>query len=167
MQSDQGSHTFQSYVSRPEQARWLSAGYGIADRLASVAGLGWLGLLDEPPARDSANWGLMTSSGQRKPAFYAYLRAPSARLRPTVALRAVVTRAGLARSGVLRPRVGGRVRVSVLTRVGRPLARTVRRMAAGRSGRAGIRARVPRSGTYLVAVQAPRGERVVRPLRVR
>jgi hypothetical protein len=58
IQSDHGSIVFATYVSRAVQARYLSAGYAIADQLGSaVAGLGWLGLLDEPPAPDSAKLG--------------------------------------------------------------------------------------------------------------
>jgi len=73
--SDKSSNVFNLYLSRKEQANWLAAAYRIANRLPSVAGLGWLGLLDEAPAPGSANYGLMTHNGRRKAAFNAFKRA--------------------------------------------------------------------------------------------
>ncbi len=61
--SDRGSNEFELFVSRAQQARWLAASYRIADRLPSVAGLGWLGLLDQPRPSGSSNWGLVTAGG--------------------------------------------------------------------------------------------------------
>jgi hypothetical protein len=73
--SDKPSNVFNLYLSRKEQANWLAEAYRIANRLHSVAGLGWLSLLDQAPAPGSANFGLMTHSGRRKPAFDAFKRA--------------------------------------------------------------------------------------------
>jgi hypothetical protein len=73
--SDKPSNVFRLSLSREEQARWLAAAYRIADRLPAVAGLGWLGLFDQPPAPGSSNWGLLTYDGTRKPAFGAFKRA--------------------------------------------------------------------------------------------
>jgi hypothetical protein len=73
--SDKQSNIFQIFRSQEEQASWLAAAFRIANRLPSVAGLGWLSLLDQVPAPGSANWGLMTYDGARKPAFNAFKRA--------------------------------------------------------------------------------------------
>ena len=64
------------YVSRQEQASWLSAGYRMVNRLPYVAGLGWYRLDDQPNVPSSAAWGLMTSEGERKPSFEAFRTAP-------------------------------------------------------------------------------------------
>jgi hypothetical protein len=73
--SDHGSDQFNFYVSRSAQARWLSAAFRLARRERSVAGLGWYQLYDTPGPSGDRTWGLLTTSGQRKPAFYAYQRA--------------------------------------------------------------------------------------------
>ena len=74
--SDRPNRDFDFYVSRSAQARWLTAAYRIARREPYVAGLGWVGLLDEPPSVPrSVTFGLMTSDGKPKPAYYAYKRA--------------------------------------------------------------------------------------------
>jgi hypothetical protein len=75
--SGQASNIFQIHKSAREQASWLTAAYRIANRLRAVAGLGWLSLYDQAPAPGSANWGLLTNDGHRKPAFRAYKKAPS------------------------------------------------------------------------------------------
>jgi len=75
IQSDRRSEIFQLHVTRRQQARWLTAAYRIAGRLPFVAGLGWIGLLDQPPGPGSSNWGLMTHDGTPKPALRAYRRA--------------------------------------------------------------------------------------------
>ena len=75
--SDRGNHAFSFYVSRREQAKWLTAAYRIADCSPFVAGLGWFNLLDEPPSvPDGLTTGLMTWDGRPKSAYYAYKRAP-------------------------------------------------------------------------------------------
>lgn len=74
--SDRPNHAFDFYVSRRQQARWLTAAYRIARGVPAVAGLGWIGLLDEPPTVPNfANLGLMTWDGRPKPAYHAYRRA--------------------------------------------------------------------------------------------
>jgi hypothetical protein len=76
IQSDHGSGTFYFYVSRREQAAWVTAAYRIADRLKGIAGLGWFTLIDTPENSNnqSANWGLLTHDGKPKPSYYAYKR---------------------------------------------------------------------------------------------
>ena len=64
------------YVSRQEQANWVSAAYSMADKIPYVQGLGWYRLDDQPAGNDSAAWGLMTYAGERKPSFYAYDSVP-------------------------------------------------------------------------------------------
>jgi hypothetical protein len=76
VQSDQDSSYFEFHVDEAEQAEWLTAGYEAARQAGNVAGLGWFTLLDQPPAPESANWGLMTASGEAKPAFGAYRAVP-------------------------------------------------------------------------------------------
>jgi hypothetical protein len=75
IQSGNSSNIFQLSVSRKQQARWLAAAYRIAGRVHAVSGLGWIGLLDQPPAPGSSNWGLMTHDGTPKPALSAFRRA--------------------------------------------------------------------------------------------
>jgi hypothetical protein len=74
VQSDRSSRGFSFFVSRRQQARWLSAAYRIAHRARYVAGLGWYELLDEG-GPGGLTGGLMTPGGKRKPAWYAYRRA--------------------------------------------------------------------------------------------
>ena len=101
IQSERGSRIFATFVSRAAQARYLSAGFRIADGLGpAVAGIGWLTLLDEPPAPDSANFGLLTFAQARKPAFAALALAPSERARPAVTAAATVGRAALRTTGL-------------------------------------------------------------------
>ena len=64
------------YVSRQEQANWVSAAYAMADKIRYVQGLGWYRLDDQPAGSDSAAWGLMTYEGERKPSFFAYDSVP-------------------------------------------------------------------------------------------
>jgi hypothetical protein len=169
IQSDQGSATFATFVPRATQARYVTAGYAIADELGSaVAGLGWLDLLDEPPTATSANWGLLTYALQRKPAFAAFARAPSERLRPAVRVAASIGRAALASRGLavrVTPRAGGTISVE-LRRAGRLAARARTRGTAGSASAPRLRARV-RPGTYTVAVRSARAATVRRALRVR
>jgi hypothetical protein len=64
------------YVSDQDQASWLSAAYRLVNGVPYVRGLGWYRLDDEPEGAGSANWGLMTYEGQRKPSSSAYQAAP-------------------------------------------------------------------------------------------
>lgn len=75
VQSNRASRAFSFHVSRHAQARWLTAAYRIAHAHSYIAGLGWFELLDQP-GPDGLTGGLMTVSGKRKPAWYAYQRAP-------------------------------------------------------------------------------------------
>jgi hypothetical protein len=73
--SDRPTRAFSFFVSRKEQAVWLSAAYKVA-RQPYVAGLGWFNLLDEPPSvANGLTNGLMTYDGKRKPAYAAYRAA--------------------------------------------------------------------------------------------
>jgi hypothetical protein len=64
------------YVSDQEQAQWVSSAYQLVNSVPYVAGLGWYRLDDEPEASGSANWGLVTYTGQHKASFGAYAGAP-------------------------------------------------------------------------------------------
>jgi hypothetical protein len=73
--SDRGNRAFEFFVSRKDQARWLTTAYRIANRTRYIAGLGWFNLHDEPATQPyGLTTGLMTYEGTRKPAFYAYRR---------------------------------------------------------------------------------------------
>ena len=167
--SDRRSSTFELSVSRVDQARWLAAAYNIADSLDSVAGLGWFSLLDQPDRPGSSFWGLLTSSGQPKPAARAFRRARSERFRPGVSAPRRIRRATLAGRGLrvrVRPRAGGKVMVTLL-RGSRRVSRSSRRVGGGKVARLRLRTRRPRTGRYLLAVQAPRGATVRRSVGVR
>jgi hypothetical protein len=171
IQSEHGSPVFATYVSRAMQARYLTAGFHVADALGSaVAGLGWLGLLDEPPAPDSANSGLLTYALQPKPAFAAMVRAPSERLRPAVTSPAAMSLASLrGRAGLpvtITPRASG----AVVVELRRGSSVRARARIAGRAGRratAHLRSVVTAPGRYVVEVRAARAATVRRGLRVR
>lgn len=170
IQSDHGSGVFRTYVSRGDQARWLTAAYRIANSLPSVAGLGWLALQDEPESNLSANFGLLTASGVRKPSFFAYGRAPSRAFRPSVRAPRRVSRGTLARRGLrieVRAPATGRISVRLRVRGGRTLRRSARKTAAGRIVRLRLGPGRFQRGGYLVGVDAPRGERVIRRMLIR
>jgi hypothetical protein len=76
LQSGHDSFAFAFHVSRKGQARRLKAGYKWARRAGHVTGLGWYRLDDQPEADGSANWGLETAQGERKPSFFAFQGAP-------------------------------------------------------------------------------------------
>jgi hypothetical protein len=76
VQSGQDSFAFDFHVSERQQARWVKAAYRLARKAKYVRGLGWFRLDDQPPGPNSANWGLETADGRRKPAFAAYAAAP-------------------------------------------------------------------------------------------
>jgi len=82
---------FNFYVSRRTQAKWITNAFRVARKVNAV-GLGWIHLLDEPPAQGttSINGGLLTHVGQRKEGFYAFLRGgltPPQRARERARLR--------------------------------------------------------------------------------
>jgi hypothetical protein len=169
IQSDKASREFLINVSRTEQARWLAAAYRIADDLPQVAGLGWFKLLDDPEARGSVNRGLLTSSGARKPAYDAFRDAPGVRYRPGVRApkraRLAVVKAGRLRVKI-RPKSSGRIRLE-LRRKGRRVAKSSRRLGAGRAAYLKLRYRGARRGVYDLVIRAPRGETVRKPVRLR
>jgi hypothetical protein len=71
--SDRANHGFNFFVSREEQAKWLTAGFTAAHESRCVVALGWYSLLDESSSNaDPILSGLMTDRGKRKPAFAAY-----------------------------------------------------------------------------------------------
>jgi len=171
IQSDRGSTVFATFVPRASQARYVTAGFRIADGLGSaVAGLGWLGLLDDPPAPGSANTGLMTYALARKPAFAAMQRAPSERLRPAVTVPASVTRARLRGASGLEVAVTPKAPGAVVVELRRGGAVRARARISGRTGRratARLRSAGASAGSYVVHVRAPRAATVRRALRVR
>lgn len=167
--SDRASNEFELFVSRAQQARWLAASYRISDSLPSVAGLGWLGLLDQPQRPGSSNWGLLTDDGARKPAYRAFRAARGERFRPKVSVTRRVAARAVSRRGlavrVTPVRRGGVV--AELRRRSRVVARVKR---AGRGGVAGVirlRARGLPRGAYTCIVRAPRGATVRRQVKVR
>ena len=167
--SDRGSDQFRMSVSRTGQARWLRAAYRIADDLDSVAGLGWLSLLDERERTGSSNWGLLTADGQRKPSYGAYRSAPSERFRPSLRAPRRVRRAVLARGRLrvrVRARLGGRISVQ-LNRGTRQVARARRSVGTSRAVTLLLRVQQPRRGRYRLIVRAPRAATVRRLITVR
>jgi len=167
--SDRGSNQFLMSVSQQDQARWLRAAFRIADDLPSVAGLGWLSLLDQPEGRGSSNWGLLTASEQRKPAYRAFRRARSERFRPAVRAPRRLRRSALTARRLLvrvRPRVGGRVVVE-LRRGSRRISKAARRVRPGTVTLFRLRGRRARSGRYFLTVRAPRGATVRRSVAIR
>jgi len=171
IQSDRGSAVFATFVSRAMQARYLAAAFRIADELGpAVAGIGWLGLLDEPPAPDSSNTGLMTYALQRKPAFAAMIRAPSERLRPAVGSAPIISRARLRTlpglSVAVTPRATGPVVVQ-LRRGGLVRASARLNGAPGRRVTAHLRSATAPPGRYVLQVRAARAATVRRAVRIR
>lgn len=74
--SGTSNRAFDFYVSSRTQAKWVTAAFKLADSAPYVAGLGWYELLDEPlSVAGHLTEGLLTATGQAKPAFYAYARA--------------------------------------------------------------------------------------------
>ncbi len=167
--SDRGSNEFELFVSQAEQARWLAASYGIADSLPSVAGLGWLALLDQPQRPGSSNWGLLTDGGARKPAYAAFRAARGERFRPKVAVARRVRAQVASKRGLavqVTPIRSGRVSVE-LRRGSRVVARGTRAGRAGISKKLRLRTSgVPR-GSYICIVRVPRGATVRRRVEVR
>jgi hypothetical protein len=73
--SDRANRGYDFFVSRDEQAQWITAAYKLADSVPYVAGLGWYSLFDDPATQpDGLTTGLMTNEGEQKPAFAAYQR---------------------------------------------------------------------------------------------
>lgn len=166
IQTDRGSDVFATFVSEPQQAKYLAAGYKIADDLGTrAAGLGWLSLLDEPPTAGSANFGIMTYGLRRKAAFAALVRARSQRLAPKVSVRRQSARARLRVKVAMTPRTDGVLQVEL--RRGSRLVDRVR--VNGKTGaRRSIRLDSKRTrAAYTIIVRSTRGATVRRTLRVR
>jgi hypothetical protein len=76
--SDRANRAFSFFVTRPEQAVWVTDAYAIAKR-QKVAGLGWYGLYDEPESvKNGFTFGLLQADGRAKPAYDAFRRVRSA-----------------------------------------------------------------------------------------
>jgi len=74
--SSRPDHAFDFFVSKAQQAKWITAAYKLANQAPYVVGLGWFALLDESlTVKQSMTQGLMDSRGKAKPAFDAYRRA--------------------------------------------------------------------------------------------
>ncbi|HEX8159048.1 MAG TPA: hypothetical protein VF526_16810 [Solirubrobacteraceae bacterium] len=163
VQSDRGSRVFATFVSRQQQARWLSAAYRIADdERRRVMGLGWLDLLDEPAVPENALWGLLTYDLRPKPSFFAMQSAPSERLRPVLRVAKHARPDTLAGGGLLvtlEPRVDGPIRLE-LRRAGPVLRRVILSGHAGRIERVRLQRRFARSGRYTVTARSSRGATV-------
>ncbi len=167
--SDRPNRAFSFAVSRTQQARWLTSAYRIADRDSSVYTLGWFALLDDPVTTPEAiTTGLMTYEGERKPAWWAFVRAPSARDAPRiVSYPRSAGRRTLAGRGVavrMRTRTPGTHSVQ-LRRGGRIVA--VRRTRSRRTVRLRLRSRSARRGTYTLRFVSPRGQTLTRRVRIR
>jgi hypothetical protein len=75
IQTDHGSREFNFFVSKATQAKWVAAAYREANKTNYIAGLGWLGLVDDPVAPYNRTTGLMTYELAKKPAYVAYKAA--------------------------------------------------------------------------------------------
>jgi hypothetical protein len=76
VQSDHTSTAFDFFVSRQDQARWLTAAYNIARHYAPIKMMGWFDLMDHPGGADALTTGLLDQQGNPKPAFFAYRGVP-------------------------------------------------------------------------------------------
>jgi hypothetical protein len=74
--TDHANFEFNFYVSRKTQARWLSKALRITRRYRRIYTFGYLGLYDDDlrPNNDQVERGLLTRSGERKPAYRAFKR---------------------------------------------------------------------------------------------
>ena len=170
IQSDHGSTSFNTFVSRAGQAQWLTAAFRAANSLPSVAGLGWLALEDAPESNLSTNFGLITADGARKPSFYAFRRAPSRAFRPHVRVRRSIRLGKAAKDGIsvrVKARSTGRVTAVLQGRGQRIVRRSAARAASAAELVLTLRSKRLTRGDYILTVDAPRGERVVRRLTVR
>lgn len=170
VQSDRGSRVFAAYVSKDQQARWLTAAYRIADdQRKRVRGLGWLSLLDEPDAPENALWGLLTYDLRPKPSFFAMQSAPSERLRPLLRVPARSNRGTLAGRGLLVtlvPRERGAVELQ-LRREGEVMRRVTVWGRAGRARQVRLARRFAPAGRYTITARSLRGATVDRVSLVR
>ena len=72
--TDHSNWEFNFWVSQATQARWVRDALRITRSWSRIYSLGWLSLYDDPPRPDGqqVDRGLMTVTGQRKPAFTAF-----------------------------------------------------------------------------------------------
>ncbi len=72
--TDHANEEFNYWVSKRTAANWLRAGLAITRRWRRVYTLGWFQLHDEPPngRGTEVNRGLLTYTGKKKPAYYAF-----------------------------------------------------------------------------------------------
>jgi hypothetical protein len=76
IQADHGSYDFNFFVSSQDQGGWIKAAFQQANKTSYISDVGWLGLLDEPDTPYNRTTGLLTYGLKKKPAYYAYKRAP-------------------------------------------------------------------------------------------
>jgi len=72
--TDHANFEFNFHVTRRVQAKWTTAAYRLADSWSRIYALGWFSLYDDAPRPDGlqVNRGLLTYTGARKPAYFAY-----------------------------------------------------------------------------------------------
>jgi hypothetical protein len=72
--TDHANFEFNFHVTRAVQAKWTTAAYRLADHWSRIYALGWFSLYDDAPRPDGlqVNRGLLTSTGKRKPSYFAY-----------------------------------------------------------------------------------------------
>ncbi|MCA1690385.1 MAG: hypothetical protein LC720_08190, partial [Actinobacteria bacterium] len=59
-----------NYFTTPQvQARWITAGLGIARHWSRIYAVGWIHLYDDPP---TTGGGLIAADGTKKPGYYAW-----------------------------------------------------------------------------------------------
>ncbi len=74
--TDIAGFEFPYHVTRPLQAKWLTAAMNIGKRSKDIYGLGWIGLYDTVRADgQESRTGLIDAKGVRKPAYYAFRRS--------------------------------------------------------------------------------------------
>lgn len=78
--TDHANSSFNFWVTRKVQARWLRAALRITRRWKRIYALGWIGLYDQPPNGpggshgDDVHWGLLEWGGARKPSYRVFRR---------------------------------------------------------------------------------------------
>jgi hypothetical protein len=72
--TDHANYEFNFHVTQAVQAKWTTAAYRLADHWSRIYALGWFSLYDDDPRPDGlqVNRGLLTFTGKRKPAYFAY-----------------------------------------------------------------------------------------------
>lgn len=72
--TDHANDEFNYWVSKKTAANWLTAAFGIVNSWNRIYTLGWFELFDEGPngRGTEVNRGLLTYTGKKKPAYYAF-----------------------------------------------------------------------------------------------